>query len=167
MTKSYRPFKQSEVNSVFSPSNELFQIPHQSPLKQLLIDRLDHDAGPFSVQVTSSSLWQVIHPQVVSNIMKNPSNKCECAVTELVKFIRAHQPVSLELILIYDTLRVFLCSVRCQFGDVRSESLRLGDIMLLLVGFDSQLKVFYPLKNNNASCEHPQCYIQVKDDILL
>ncbi|GJT24481.1 hypothetical protein Tco_0894418 [Tanacetum coccineum] len=102
-----------EVISVFSPSNELLQIPQQSPLKQLLIDRLDHDAGPFSVQVTPSSFWQVIHPHVVSNIMKELSNRCECAVTELVEFIRAHQPVFLELILIYDPLRVFVCSVWC------------------------------------------------------
>ncbi|GJW12863.1 hypothetical protein Tco_1578690 [Tanacetum coccineum] len=103
----------------------------------LLIDHLDHDAGPFSVQVTPSSLWQVIHTQAGSNIMKNPSNRCECAVTELVKFIRAHQPVSLELILIDDSLRVFVCSVWCHFGDVRSESLRLGEIKFFLVAFDS------------------------------
>ncbi|GJR33389.1 hypothetical protein Tco_1109621 [Tanacetum coccineum] len=76
--------------------------------------------------------------------MKNPSNRCECAVTELVEFIRAHQLVSLELILIDDSLRVFVCSVWCQFGDVRFESLILGDIKFLLVAFDSQLKVFYP-----------------------
>ncbi|GJX08603.1 hypothetical protein Tco_0196535 [Tanacetum coccineum] len=91
--------------------------------------------------------------------MKNPSNRCECAVRELVEFIRAHQPVSLELILIDDSLRVFVCSVRCQFGDVRSESLRLGDIKFLLVACDSQLKVFHPLKNDNASGECPQCHI--------
>ncbi|GJV80127.1 hypothetical protein Tco_1515997 [Tanacetum coccineum] len=38
-------------------------------------------------------------------------------------------------------------------GDVGPESLRLGDIKLLLVAFDSQLKVFYPLKNDNTSDE--------------
>ncbi|GKB36724.1 hypothetical protein Tco_0881666 [Tanacetum coccineum] len=132
-----------------------------------MIDRLDHDARPFSVQVTPSSLWQVIHAQVGSNIMKNSSNGCECAITKHVEFIQAHQPVSLELILIDDSLRVFVCSVWCQFGDARFESLRLGDIKFLLVAFDSQLKVFHPFKNNNASGEHPQCYIQVEDDIFL
>ncbi|GJX20062.1 hypothetical protein Tco_0222739 [Tanacetum coccineum] len=126
MTKSYYLFKQPEVIFVFSASNELFQIPHQSPLEQLLIYHLDHDAGPFSVQLTPSSHWQVIYPQVVSNIMKNPSNR-------------------------YDALRVFVCSVWYQIGDVRSKSLRLGDIKFLLVAFDSQLKVFHPLKDNNAS----------------
>ncbi|GJS59148.1 putative ribonuclease H-like domain-containing protein [Tanacetum coccineum] len=151
-----------EVISVFSATNELLQIPHQSPLKQLLIDRLDHDAGPFSVQVTPSSFWQVIHPQVVSNIMKNPSNRCECVVTEPVKFIGAHQPISLELILIENTLRVFVCSVWCQFGDVRSKSLGLSDVKFFLIAFDSQLKVFHPLKNNNTPGEHSQCYIQIK-----
>ncbi|GJZ58061.1 ribonuclease H-like domain-containing protein [Tanacetum coccineum] len=38
--------------------------------------------------------------------------------------------------------------------DVRSECLRLGDIKLLLVAFDSQLKVFHPLLNDNTSGEH-------------
>ncbi|GJY02779.1 retrovirus-related pol polyprotein from transposon TNT 1-94 [Tanacetum coccineum] len=139
---SQESHKQPEVISVFSPSNILFQIPHQSPLKQLLIDHLDHDAGPFSIQVTPSPFWQIFHPEVVSNIMKHISDR-------------------------YDTLRVLVCSVWGHFGDVRSESLRLGDIKFLLVAFDSQLKVFHLLKNNNASGEHPQCYIQVEDDIFL
>ncbi|GJY96682.1 hypothetical protein Tco_0513592 [Tanacetum coccineum] len=97
--------------------------------------------------------------------MKNPSNRCECAITELLEFIQAHQLVSLELILIDDSLRVFVCSVWCQFGDVRSESLMLGDIKFLLVAFDSQLKVFHPFKNDNDSDEYPQCHIYVEDDI--
>ncbi|GJX92928.1 putative reverse transcriptase domain-containing protein [Tanacetum coccineum] len=37
------------------------------------------------------------------------------------------------------------------FGYVRPECLWLGDIELLLVSFDSQLKVFYPPKNDNTS----------------
>nr|GEW80918.1 hypothetical protein [Tanacetum cinerariifolium]GEW88014.1 hypothetical protein [Tanacetum cinerariifolium] len=48
------------------------------------------------------------------------------------------------------------------FGDVRPERLRPGDIKLLLVAFDSQLKVFHPLKNDNASGKHPQCDVQVE-----
>ncbi|GJY54592.1 reverse transcriptase domain-containing protein [Tanacetum coccineum] len=96
--------------------------------QSLLIDRLDHDAGSFPVKFTPCSFWQVIRLQAGSNIMKNPSNRCECAITEL-------------------------------FGDVRSESLRLGDIKFLLVAFDSQLKVFHPLKNDNASGKYPQCHI--------
>ncbi|GJS66279.1 hypothetical protein Tco_0680843 [Tanacetum coccineum] len=150
MTKLYRPFKQPEVISVFSATNELLQIPHRSPLKQLLIDRLDHDARPFSVQVTPSSLWQVILPQVVSNIMKNPSNRCECAVTKIVNFIRAHKPVSLKLILIDDTLRVFVCSVWCQFGDAKSESLGLGDVKLKMTSC-SKLESFFCTKRSIRS----------------
>ncbi|GKF59703.1 hypothetical protein Tco_0176489, partial [Tanacetum coccineum] len=123
MTKSYCPFKQPEVIFVFSPSNKLLQIPHQSPLKQLLIDRLDHDAEPFSVQVTPSSLWKVIYTQAKSNIMKNPLNRCECAVTELVEFIRAHQRISLELILIDDTLRVFVYGVSLEMLDLKVSGL--------------------------------------------
>ncbi|GKB15606.1 hypothetical protein Tco_0849529, partial [Tanacetum coccineum] len=41
------------------------------------------------------------------------------------------------------------------FGDVGPECLRLSDIELLLVAFDSQLKVFNPLKNDNTSGKHP------------
>nr|GFA40939.1 hypothetical protein [Tanacetum cinerariifolium] len=62
----------------------------------------------------------ILHPYVVSNIMKHGSDKCGRPVTELVKFIRAHQPVPLELVKIDDSLRVVVCSVWCQVGDVRS-----------------------------------------------
>nr|GEW54142.1 hypothetical protein [Tanacetum cinerariifolium] len=34
--------------------------------------------------------------------------------------------------------------------DIRPECLWLGDIELLLVAFESQLKVFYPFKNDNT-----------------
>ncbi|GJY65235.1 hypothetical protein Tco_0467473 [Tanacetum coccineum] len=87
--------------------------------------------------------------------MKNTSNRCECAVTELVKFIRAHQLVSFELILIDDSLRIVVCNVWGHVGDVRPECLRFGDIKLLLVAFDSQLKVFHPFLNDNTSGKHP------------
>nr|GEV72113.1 hypothetical protein [Tanacetum cinerariifolium] len=43
--------------------------------------------------------------------MKNPFSRCEYAITDLVEFFRAHQPISLELILIDDTLRVRLFKV--------------------------------------------------------
>ncbi|GJY46305.1 hypothetical protein Tco_0435368 [Tanacetum coccineum] len=49
--------------------------------------------GPFSVQVTPSSFWQIFHPQVVGNIMKHISDRCKRPVTELIEFIRKHQPV--------------------------------------------------------------------------
>ncbi|GKD30023.1 hypothetical protein Tco_1240801, partial [Tanacetum coccineum] len=41
--------------------------------------------------------------------------------------------------------------MRGHAGDVGPECLRPDDIKLLLVAFDSQLKVFHPLKNDNAS----------------
>nr|GEU90666.1 hypothetical protein [Tanacetum cinerariifolium] len=95
-------------------------------LLALLIDRLDHDVGPFSIQVIPSSFWQID-----------------------------------------DSLRALICSVWAHFGDVRFEGLGLGEIKLFMVAFDSQLKVFYPHKNDNASGEHLQCYIHVEDDIFL
>ncbi|GKA98797.1 hypothetical protein Tco_0826734, partial [Tanacetum coccineum] len=52
-------------------------------------------------------------------------------------------------------------------GDAKPERLRLGDIKLLLVAFDSQLKVFHPLKNDNTSGKHPQFHIQVENDTSL
>nr|GEV43013.1 pentatricopeptide repeat-containing protein [Tanacetum cinerariifolium] len=45
MEKSYCPFKQSEVFSVLSSTNELLQIPHQPSLKELLVDILDHNTS--------------------------------------------------------------------------------------------------------------------------
>ncbi|GKB10638.1 hypothetical protein Tco_0844561 [Tanacetum coccineum] len=48
MTKSYGPFKQSEVFSVFSATKNFSKILNQYPL-QYVIDRTPyHDAGPFS-----------------------------------------------------------------------------------------------------------------------
>ncbi|GJY95700.1 hypothetical protein Tco_0512061 [Tanacetum coccineum] len=79
--------------------------------------------------------------------------------------MRAHQSVSLELVLIYDSLWIVVCSVWGNFGNVGPERLRPGDIKLLLVAFDSQLKVFHPLKNDNTSGKHPQCHVQVKNVI--
>ncbi|GJY86456.1 hypothetical protein Tco_0500482, partial [Tanacetum coccineum] len=57
-------------------------------------------------------------------------------------------------------------SVWGHFGDVGPERLRPSDIKLFLVAFDSQFKVFHPLKNDNASGKHPQCHIQVKKVIF-
>ncbi|GKE90127.1 hypothetical protein Tco_1567602 [Tanacetum coccineum] len=87
--------------------------------------------------------------------MKNSSNRCERPITKLVKFIRAHQPVSFVLVYIDNSLRIVVCSVRNSVKDVRPECLWLGDIELLLVAFDSQLKVFHSLKNDNTSGKHP------------
>nr|GEV94031.1 hypothetical protein [Tanacetum cinerariifolium] len=86
--------------------------------------------------------------------MKNNSNRCERPITKLVKFIRAHQPVFVVLVYIDNSLRIAVCSVWSSVGDVRPECLWLGDIELLLVAFDSQLKIFYPFKNDNMSGNH-------------
>ncbi|GJR33415.1 hypothetical protein Tco_1109647 [Tanacetum coccineum] len=85
--------------------------------------------------------------------MKNISNRCEHPITKLVKFIRAHQPISVILVYIDNSLRIAVCSVWSSVGDVGLECLWLGDIELILVAFDSQVKVFYPLKNDNTSGE--------------
>ncbi|GJX94803.1 hypothetical protein Tco_0349389 [Tanacetum coccineum] len=85
--------------------------------------------------------------------MKNGSNRCERPVTDLIEFIRAHQPISLLLVFIDNSLRIAVCSVWNSVGDVGPECLWLGDIELLLVAFDSQLKVFHLLKNDNTSGE--------------
>ncbi|GKD49127.1 hypothetical protein Tco_1278103 [Tanacetum coccineum] len=63
-------------------------------------------------------------------------------------------------------VRPFPVYVWGYFGDVGPESLKPGDIKLLLVAFDSQLKVLHPLKNDNASGKHPQFHIQVEYDIF-
>ncbi|GKD88278.1 hypothetical protein Tco_1363785, partial [Tanacetum coccineum] len=50
---------------------------------------------------------------------------------------------------------VIVCSVWNFVGDIRPECLWLGDIELLLVAFNSQLKVFHSLKDDNTSRKHP------------
>ncbi|GKA74173.1 hypothetical protein Tco_0780475 [Tanacetum coccineum] len=87
--------------------------------------------------------------------MKNSSYICERPVTKLVEFIRAHQSVSFVLVYIDNSLRIAVYSVWSSFGDVRPECLWLGYIKLLLVAFDSQLKVFHTLENDNTSGKHP------------
>ncbi|GKD10570.1 hypothetical protein Tco_1190255 [Tanacetum coccineum] len=87
MTSSYCPFEQPGVSLVISPTNKFLQVPHHSSIIKLLVGRLDHDARPFPVLFTLSSLWQVLHPQVGSNIMKNISDRIERPVTKLVEFI--------------------------------------------------------------------------------
>nr|GEY15320.1 hypothetical protein [Tanacetum cinerariifolium] len=82
----------------------------------------------------------ILHPQVVSIIKKHSSDRCEHPVTELVEFIQVHQPVPFELVKIDDSLRVVVCSVWGQVGDIKSVCLWFCDVELLLVAFDSQLK---------------------------
>nr|GFB67498.1 hypothetical protein [Tanacetum cinerariifolium] len=52
-------------------------------------------------------------------------------------------------------------SVWVPFPDAGSGSFWLGDVDLLLVSFDSQLKIIDSLLNNHASGEHSQCYSKV------
>ncbi|GJT50356.1 hypothetical protein Tco_0976513 [Tanacetum coccineum] len=125
------------------------------------IDRLDHDAGPFPALFVTVSFWKILHPQVVGNIMKHGSDIFELPITELVQLVQAHQPVSLDLVLIDYALRIIVSSVWGKFCDAGFERLLPSDIQLLLVAFDSQLKVFHPLENQNASGEHLQCYVQI------
>ncbi|GJW70130.1 hypothetical protein Tco_0127047 [Tanacetum coccineum] len=89
----------------------------------------------------------------------NGSNICERPVTELVEFIRAHQPVSFVLVFIDKSLRVVVCNVWSFVGDVRPECLWLSDIELLLIAFDSQLKVFHSPKNDNTSGKVLESYL--------
>nr|GEX36255.1 hypothetical protein [Tanacetum cinerariifolium] len=53
--------EQSEVSSVASPTNKLFEAPHHPSFLQLLVNRLDHDFSSFLFQCTPSSLWQGVN----------------------------------------------------------------------------------------------------------
>ncbi|GJR74783.1 hypothetical protein Tco_0087148 [Tanacetum coccineum] len=56
---------------------------------------------------------------------------------------------------------VLIWSVWVPFPDAGFGSFWLGDVDLLLVTFDSQLKIFDSLLNNQASSKHSQCYCEV------
>ncbi|GJT53129.1 hypothetical protein Tco_0988183 [Tanacetum coccineum] len=99
-----------------------------------LVNRPDHDMSSFLFQCTLSSLWQ---------------------------FICAHQPVSLLVVEINESSRVLIWSEWVPFSKAESGSFRLGNFDLLLVTFNSELKIFDSLLNNQASGEHSQCYCEV------
>ncbi|GKD91791.1 hypothetical protein Tco_1371628 [Tanacetum coccineum] len=75
--------------------------------------------------------------------------------------LATHQPVSLLVVDINESLRVLIWSEWVPFFEARSGSFRLGDVDLLLVTFNSELKIFDSLLNNQASGEHSQCYCEV------
>ncbi|GKA57234.1 hypothetical protein Tco_0756422 [Tanacetum coccineum] len=58
-------------------------------------------------------------------------------------------------------MRVLIWSEWVPFPDAGFGSFWLGDVDLLLVTFDSQLKIFDSLLNNHASGEHSQSYSKV------
>ncbi|GKA28606.1 hypothetical protein Tco_0714851, partial [Tanacetum coccineum] len=66
---------------------------------------------------------------------------------------------------INESLRVLIWSEWVLFSEVGSSSFRLGDIDLLLVTLNSELKIFDSLLNNQASGEHSQCYCEVRNII--
>ncbi|GJR31529.1 hypothetical protein Tco_1107761 [Tanacetum coccineum] len=55
------------------------------------------------------------------------------------------------------------CPIRSHYQSVSKQTTRLGDIDLLLVTFNSELKI--SLLNNQASGEHSQCYCEVRNII--
>ncbi|GKC35186.1 hypothetical protein Tco_1047570 [Tanacetum coccineum] len=114
-----------EVSSVVPSTNKLFVAPHHPYFFQLLVKRLDHDISSFLFQCTPSSLWHVLH----SDILCDGVN-------------------------INESLRVLIWSVWVPFPDVGFGSFWLGDVDLLLITFDYELKIFDSLLNNQASGEH-------------
>ncbi|GKB31325.1 hypothetical protein Tco_0870726 [Tanacetum coccineum] len=132
MTKSYCSLKKPEVSFVVPSTNKPFEAPHHPSFFQLLVNRLDHDISSFLFQCTPSSLWQLLH----SDILCDGVN-------------------------INDSLRVLIWSVWAPFPDAGFGSFGFGDVDFLMVTFDSQLKIFDSLLNNQASGEHSQCYCEV------
>ncbi|GKF89253.1 hypothetical protein Tco_0263216 [Tanacetum coccineum] len=127
MTKSYCSLQQSRVSSVESTTNEFLQTPHQSPFLQKLVDVFDHVLSSILFQVSPSSLRQFVSP---------------------------HQPVPLEVVDINKALRIFVWSIRVPFPEIWSCSIRPGDVDLLLITFNSELKIFDSLLNDQTSGEH-------------
>nr|GEY08184.1 retrovirus-related Pol polyprotein from transposon TNT 1-94 [Tanacetum cinerariifolium] len=68
--------------------------------------------------------------------------------------LRAYQPVPLVVVDINESLRVFVWSVRVSFSEIWSCSIRFGDVDLILITFNSKLKIFDSLLNNQTSGEN-------------
>ncbi|GJZ36212.1 hypothetical protein Tco_0582029 [Tanacetum coccineum] len=124
MTKSYCSLQQFEVSSVGSTTDEFLQTPHHPSFLQQLVDVFDREMSSFLFQAALPSLW---------------------------KFVDAHQPVPPDVVDINESLRVFVWSVRVPFSEIMSCSIRLGDVDLFLITFNSKLKIFDSPLNNQTS----------------
>nr|GEZ27276.1 hypothetical protein [Tanacetum cinerariifolium] len=56
---------QSEVSSVESTTNKFLQAPHHHPFLKQLVDVFDHAMSYFLLQCAPSSLWQVLHVDIL------------------------------------------------------------------------------------------------------
>ncbi|GJY50692.1 hypothetical protein Tco_0441539 [Tanacetum coccineum] len=118
---------QFEVSSVGSITEKFLQTSHHPSFLQQLVDVFNHEMSSFLFQISPPSLWQ---------------------------FVGAHQPVPPDVVDIYESLRVFVWSVRVPFYEIRSCSIRLGDVDLFLITFNSKLKIFDSPLNNQTSGVH-------------
>nr|GFB42454.1 hypothetical protein [Tanacetum cinerariifolium] len=79
-----------------------------------------------------------------------------------MKFIDPHQPVFLVLILVDKSLWIRISSVSFLTLQIRPVGIQLSKVELLLVAFDTQLKVFHMSLDDDASCEHSKRDIKHK-----
>ncbi|GJY21514.1 ribonuclease H-like domain-containing protein [Tanacetum coccineum] len=75
MTKSYCSLQQSGASSVESTTNESIQTSHHSPFLQQLVDVFDHVMSSFLFQVAPSFLRQVLHVNIVGDVVKRVLHK--------------------------------------------------------------------------------------------
>nr|GEV23726.1 hypothetical protein [Tanacetum cinerariifolium] len=80
----------------------------------------------------------------------------------IMKFIDPHQPVLLVLILVDKSSWIRISSVRILMLQIRPVRIQLSKVELLLVDFNTQLKVFHTSLDDDASCKHPKRDVKSK-----
>nr|GFD06264.1 hypothetical protein [Tanacetum cinerariifolium] len=146
------------VSFIQSSTNELFQTPHL----EHLFNRLNHCRCSVFVSFPPDSGWKILHSNPLQTIIKGIVNIIERPVAKLVKFIDPHQSVFLVLILIDESSRVRICRISLTSLQIRSVRVGPRQVELLLVAFNSQLKVFHAPLDDNAPGEHSQGDVKCK-----
>nr|GEX21510.1 putative ribonuclease H-like domain-containing protein [Tanacetum cinerariifolium] len=113
-----------------------------------------------AIQADYDELWERIQLLMQETSLTKQERECKL-YDEFDKFAYKKSET------LHNSLRIAICCVWSSFGDVGPKCLWPSDIELLLVAFESQLKVFDQLKNDNTFGKHPECHIQAENDIFL
>nr|GEZ00545.1 hypothetical protein [Tanacetum cinerariifolium] len=98
----------------------------------------------------------------VFNPLDSSANIIERPITEFVQFINPHQLVLLIFIMIDESSWIGVSGVSFLVLQIRSVHIRPCEVELLLVAFDTELKVFYTPLDYDASCKNSKRDVESK-----